>query len=153
MALVINDNYNYISNQSLAGLPFGTGSLGGNNSGTYTGNVAGVDFNAFAGNQYFTVQRGNLTVSNTRIVGGEYDNVTVTGTGDATLDKRRDRGNTLRSAERRRDALRRRRVGRRGEQVPDPARQPPGDHLARRHRRDGRDGQRAHDGSPVQPRR
>lgn len=50
-----NGDNNYHSNQTLAGLPAGTGNLGGNGAGGFTGSLSGVNFNNFAGNQYFTI--------------------------------------------------------------------------------------------------
>ena len=53
MLLQNNDNHSFLSNQSLGGLPAGTGNLG---SGFYTnGNSALADFTQFPGNQFFTV--------------------------------------------------------------------------------------------------
>lgn len=51
-----NGDNNYHSNQSLGGLPAGTGNLGGDGSGGFTGTLSGVDFNDFAGDQFFSVQ-------------------------------------------------------------------------------------------------
>ncbi len=48
-----NGDNNYHSNQTLAGLPAGTGNLGGDGAGGFTGSLSGIDFNNFAGNQYF----------------------------------------------------------------------------------------------------
>jgi hypothetical protein len=50
-----NGDNNYHSNQTLAGLPAGTGNLGGNGSGGFTGTLSGVNFNQFAGDQFFTI--------------------------------------------------------------------------------------------------
>jgi hypothetical protein len=50
-----NSNHNYVSNQTLAGLPVGTGNLGGDGAGGFTGTLSGVDFNNFAGDQFITV--------------------------------------------------------------------------------------------------
>ncbi len=53
MLLQNNDNHSFLSNQSLGGMPAGTGNLG---SSFYTnGNSALADFNQFDGNQFFTV--------------------------------------------------------------------------------------------------
>ena len=46
--------HDYFSNQFLAGLPVGTGNLGGDGLGNFTGTAA-IDFTTFAGNQYFTL--------------------------------------------------------------------------------------------------
>ncbi len=50
-----NSNNNYHSNQTLGGLPVGTGNLGGDGAGNGIGNLSGVDFSNFAGDQFFTV--------------------------------------------------------------------------------------------------
>ena len=50
-----NGNQNFHSNQILGGLPAGTGSLGGDGSGGFTGSLAGIDFTDFAGDQFFSV--------------------------------------------------------------------------------------------------
>ncbi len=54
-AMVNGSNHDYLSNQFLAGLPAGTDNLGGDGAGTFTGNLAGIDLNQFAGDQYFVV--------------------------------------------------------------------------------------------------
>ncbi len=54
-AFVGNGDNNFNSNQFLGGLPAGTGNLGGDGAGGFTGNLAGVDLNQFEGNQFFTV--------------------------------------------------------------------------------------------------
>lgn len=51
-----NGDNNFHSNQTLAGLPAGTGNLGGDGAGGFTGTLAGVNFNQFAGQQYFEVR-------------------------------------------------------------------------------------------------
>ena len=50
-----NGDQNFFANQTLGGLPIGTSNLGGDGAGNFTGNAAGVDYNAFAGDQFFTV--------------------------------------------------------------------------------------------------
>ncbi len=45
----------FMSNQVVGGLPDGTGNLGGDGNGTFTGNVSGIDFNNFAGDQFVTI--------------------------------------------------------------------------------------------------
>jgi hypothetical protein len=50
-----NIDNNFHSNQTLAGLPAGTTSLGADGMGTFTGTLSGIDFNDFAGNQYFVI--------------------------------------------------------------------------------------------------
>lgn len=54
-AMVNGSNHDFLSNQVLGGLPAGTGNLGGDGTGNFTGTLGGVDFNQFAGDQYFTV--------------------------------------------------------------------------------------------------
>lgn len=53
--MINNGDHNFLSNQVLGGLPPGTGSLGGDGAGTFTGNLAGVNFNQFPGLQHFGV--------------------------------------------------------------------------------------------------
>lgn len=55
-AMINNGDHNYLSNQFLGGLPAGTGNLGGDGFGSFTGNLSGVDLNQFAGPQYFNVR-------------------------------------------------------------------------------------------------
>jgi hypothetical protein len=54
-AMIDNGDHNYLSNQVLGGLPAGTGNLGGDGAGGFTGSLSGVNFNNFAGLQYFEV--------------------------------------------------------------------------------------------------
>jgi hypothetical protein len=51
-----NGDNNYHSNQFLAGAPAGTGNLGGDGAGGFTGTLSGVNFNNLAGQQYFEVR-------------------------------------------------------------------------------------------------
>lgn len=51
-----NGDNNFHSNQVLGGLPADTGNLGGDGGGNFTGNLSGIDFNQFAGAQYFSVR-------------------------------------------------------------------------------------------------
>lgn len=55
MAFINGGGHDYASNQFLAPLPAGTGNLGGDGDGNFTGNVGGLDMTRFAGNQFFTV--------------------------------------------------------------------------------------------------
>ncbi len=84
MPIVANGNYDYLSNQTLGGLPLGTGNLGVNGSGggslPYT-----VDFLNYAGNQFFTAQRGDVTVGNARDLAGDYNNITISAAGNASV--------------------------------------------------------------------
>ena len=50
-----NGDNNFHSNQVLGGLPAPQGNLGGDGAGGFTGGLGGIDFNNFAGNQYFAV--------------------------------------------------------------------------------------------------
>ena len=50
-----NGDNNFHSNQILGGLPAPQANLGGDGSGNFTGNLSGIDFNQFAGDQYFSV--------------------------------------------------------------------------------------------------
>ncbi len=54
-AWINGSNNDFLSNQVIGGLPAGTGSLGGDGSGTFTGNVGGVDFTQFAGDQFVVI--------------------------------------------------------------------------------------------------
>lgn len=54
-AMYDGSNHDYLSNQTLGGLPAGTGNLGGDGAGNFTGTLSGIDFNNFSGNQYFTI--------------------------------------------------------------------------------------------------
>ncbi|MCA9242871.1 MAG: hypothetical protein KDA32_02860 [Phycisphaerales bacterium] len=54
-AMVNGSNPDYLSNQFLGGLPAGTGNLGGDGNGNFTGSLSGINLNNFAGNQYFTI--------------------------------------------------------------------------------------------------
>ena len=51
-----NGDNNFHSNQILAGVPAPQGNLGGDGNGTFTGNLSGIDFNSFAGDQYFSLR-------------------------------------------------------------------------------------------------
>lgn len=55
-AMIGNGDHNYLSNQVLGGLPGGTGNLGGDGGGGFTGTLSGVNFNQFAGAQFFEVR-------------------------------------------------------------------------------------------------
>jgi PEP-CTERM motif len=54
-AMVNGSNHDFLSNQILGGLPAGTDNLGGDGAGNFTGDLAGIDLNNFAGNQYFAI--------------------------------------------------------------------------------------------------
>lgn len=54
-AMINNGDHNYLSNQVLGGLPGGQGNLGGDGAGGFTGSLSGVNFNNFAGAQYFEI--------------------------------------------------------------------------------------------------
>lgn len=54
-AMINGPGHDYLSNQFLGGLAAGTGNLGGDGMGGYTGTLAQIDLNDHAGDQYFTV--------------------------------------------------------------------------------------------------
>jgi hypothetical protein len=54
-AMINNQDHNYLSNQILGPLMPPQGNLGGDGGGGFTGNLGGVNFNQFAGAQYFEV--------------------------------------------------------------------------------------------------
>lgn len=51
-----NGDNNYHSNQTLGGLPAGTGNLGGDGAGGFTGTLSGVNFTNFAEDQFFSLR-------------------------------------------------------------------------------------------------
>lgn len=61
--MVNGSNHDYLSNQFLGGLPAGTGNLGGDGAGGFTGVLSGIDLNQFAGGQYFRVVPEPATLS------------------------------------------------------------------------------------------
>ena len=54
-AMVNNSNHDYLSNQFLGGLTPPQSNLGSDGTGAGLGNLAGIDLNNFAGNQYFQI--------------------------------------------------------------------------------------------------
>ena len=54
-AMINGANHDYLSNQVLGGFASGQGNLGGDGTGAFTGNVGGINFSQYAGNQYFAV--------------------------------------------------------------------------------------------------
>ena len=48
--------HDFLANQVIGGLPAGTGNLGGDGMGNFTGTVSGIDFNTIAGDQYVTLK-------------------------------------------------------------------------------------------------
>jgi hypothetical protein len=54
-AMIDNGDHNYLSNQILGPLTPPQGNLGGDGGGGFTGTLSGVNFNQFAGAQYFEV--------------------------------------------------------------------------------------------------
>lgn len=50
-----NGDNNYHSNQVLGGVPAPQGNLGGDGGGNFIGNLSGIDFNQFAGDQFFVI--------------------------------------------------------------------------------------------------
>jgi len=55
VAMIDNGDHNYLSNQLLGPLAAGTGNLGGDGGGGFTGTLSGVNLNQFAGLQYFEI--------------------------------------------------------------------------------------------------
>jgi hypothetical protein len=53
--MINNGDHNYLSNQIMGPLPSGTGNLGGDGAANFTGTLGGVNFNQFAGLQYFSI--------------------------------------------------------------------------------------------------
>ncbi|MDO7875835.1 choice-of-anchor D domain-containing protein [Hymenobacter sp. ASUV-10] len=94
MAVVANGDYTYFSNQTLGGLPLGTGNLGANGSGGGSLPLT-IDFLNYPGNQFFTAQRGDVTIADTRALAGEYRNITINPTGSATVQSPLDVSGTL----------------------------------------------------------
>jgi hypothetical protein len=74
-AHINGSNHDFLSNQILGGLEAGQGNLGGDGAATFTGDLSGIDFNNFAGDQFFSiaVPGGSLL--------GDFDN-----DGDVDLD-------------------------------------------------------------------
>jgi len=54
-AMVNGSNHDFLSNQVLGGLQPPQGNLGGDGNGNFTGTLSGVNFNNFAGDQFFSV--------------------------------------------------------------------------------------------------
>ena len=55
-AMVNGVNHDFMSNQILPGVDAPMGNLGGDNMGNFTGNVGGVDFTAFTGDQFVCIE-------------------------------------------------------------------------------------------------
>ncbi len=70
IAVMINNaDRNYLSNQTLGGLPAGTGQLGGDMAGNWDGNLDGIDFTTVSGDQFFTVDVGTGAMSGAFSIG------------------------------------------------------------------------------------
>lgn len=54
-AMINGQNHDFLSNQTLGALAPPQGNLGGDGAGTFTGNLSGIDFNQFTGDQFFTI--------------------------------------------------------------------------------------------------
>ncbi len=78
-----SSSHNYLSNQILGGLPAPQGNLGGDGAGNFTGSLAGIDFNNFAGEQFFTVAvpvEADLKITSVQLInGGTQIRLTVEG--------------------------------------------------------------------------
>ena len=73
-AHINGSDHNFLSNQILGGLEAPQGNLGGDGAAMFTGDLAGVDFNQFAGDQFFSI-----TVPDSSLI-GDFD-----GDGDVDL--------------------------------------------------------------------
>ena len=82
-AIMGNSNHNYHSNQILAGLPAPQGNLGGDNAGGFSGTLSGVDFTAFAGDQFMTI---DLPAKGDANDDGKVNNLDITAFGQALFD-------------------------------------------------------------------
>ncbi|MBC7449064.1 MAG: choice-of-anchor D domain-containing protein [Hymenobacteraceae bacterium] len=99
-AIINGGGRNYISNQTLAGLPSPKGNLGGNGNGGFTGSVTGINFTTFAGDQFVTIPytpvvvQPDLGLSPTSLrfgsvlttAGSTTRTFTITNTGNAPLN-------------------------------------------------------------------
>lgn len=56
VAAINNGDHNYLSNQILGGLPAPQGNLGSDGAGNGNGSLSGVNFNQYAGDQFFCVR-------------------------------------------------------------------------------------------------
>ena len=55
-AFINGGSHDYLANQVAGGLPPGTGNLGGDGAGNFTGTVSGINFNNFEGDQFVTLK-------------------------------------------------------------------------------------------------
>ena len=76
MAMLTSPKYDYLSNQTLGGLPNINSNLGTDGAGGSTLPFT-VDFGKYATNQFFTAQRGDVSFNDTRAIAGDYRNITV----------------------------------------------------------------------------
>jgi hypothetical protein len=67
-AMIDNGDHNYLSNQILGPLTPPQGNLGGDGGGGFTGTLSGVNFNQFAGAQYFEIRI--IPEPSTMVLGG-----------------------------------------------------------------------------------
>lgn len=70
-AMVNGSNHDYLSNQFLGGLQPPQDNLGGDGGGVFTGDLAGIDLNQFAGDQYFAAvpEPASLALAGLALVG------------------------------------------------------------------------------------
>ena len=81
-AMIGNADHNFLSNQILSSLDGTTTNLGGDGAGGFTGDLAGVDFNQFAGTQFMTITLPGHTVP-------EPSSLALLGLGSLVFVKRR----------------------------------------------------------------
>lgn len=86
MALVTSGDYGFMSNQFLGGLPNGTANLGA--PGTQ-------DLHDYAGNQFVTAQRGDVTINSPEQLSGDFRNVIVANGGELEVTEAFDVSGTM----------------------------------------------------------
>jgi hypothetical protein len=73
MAFVNGSGHDFASNQFLPGLPAPQGNLGGDGTGTYTGNLAGINLNNYAGDQFTSINFSGVTNDWNLATGGDWN--------------------------------------------------------------------------------